>query len=226
MTTKKAYEYQKQIFYNEPNRGRQLKSYAETKKYADKVNEGIKFKNEVLEYFQSKNDLAHLTQFFIYEGEYQKALEIAKKIQLDKYSGDYYNPVMVCAYFFTYAALKDEESLKLNKNISNLFKKMKTTISANTPYLPLMESVEGKSFSNDQKELFLLEAINFYKKIFNHIVISKYRDQYDTAATYCGILKEIYAYLGKSDEFNRYYANLLETYHRFRALIPELKKII
>lgn len=184
------------------------------------------FKDDVIKYFQDKNDLAHLTQLFLYEGDYQKALEIAQNIQLDGYTGDYYDPVKVCAYFFTYATFMNEESLPFRKNIRDLFEEMKATNYANAPYTTLMESVEGKNFSENQKELFLEQAIDFYNKMFNHIVSNKFRDEYGKAATYCAIIKEIYDYLGKSKDFNRYYSTILERYHRFRALIAELKKKI
>jgi hypothetical protein len=38
------------------------------------------------------------------------------------------------------------------------------------------------------------------------------------------VLREIYAHQGRRAEFDRWYAELMETYHRFRALKDEFRR--
>ena len=38
------------------------------------------------------------------------------------------------------------------------------------------------------------------------------------AAGYVAVLHKVYAHRGRGDEFDRWYAELVQTYHRFHAL--------
>ena len=210
----KSYEYQKGIYYYKPNTGRSLKLYAETREYAQRINSEEKFKNE---------DAACLAQVLLYEGYYDESLKVAKNFNFN-HSGGAYNPVKVCAYFFTYIGMKD---VNPRKSIKSLFNKMKTEEYANTPYKPLMSSITDKKFSKqEQTGEFLYGAILCYRKMIDNIAENKYRSEYGLAAIYTGIIKEIYGHLGKENEFKKYYGNLLEKYRRFHALKEELNKVM
>ena len=50
------------------------------------------------------------------------------------------------------------------------------------------------------------------------------RGNYAVAAGYAAVLREIYAHQDRSDEFDRWYAELMETYRRFRALKDEFRR--
>jgi hypothetical protein len=75
----------------------------------------------------------------------------------------------------------------------------------------------------DQDEA-LVRAVECYRRLMQARIDARGRDNYAVAAGYAAVLREIYAHQGRGSEFDRWYAELMQTYHRFHALKDEFRR--
>ncbi len=78
----------------------------------------------------------------------------------------------------------------------------------------------------DKKEYLLSNAIEILKIMVQFHIDAATRSRYRRAAYYCIVIKDVYTYLGKNNEFHVYYGKVLQENSRKTALKDEFKRKI
>lgn len=100
-----------------------------------------------------------------------------------------------------------------------------------------IESIEGNKIpgivdmvkfpeDSETKEYLLSNAVRILKIMVQFHIDATTRSRYQRAAYYCAVIKDIYTYTGKKNEFIDYYGDIIRENNRRPALKDEMKKKI
>jgi len=97
-------------------------------------------------------------------------------------------------------------------------------LGSNTPQAVFLRSLAPAPFSGTARDEALNRAIECYRRLMQARIDARGRDNYAVAAGHAAVVRGIYAHQDRSAEFDRWYAELMETYRRFRALKDEFRR--
>jgi uncharacterized Zn finger protein len=97
-------------------------------------------------------------------------------------------------------------------------------LAADTPQATFLRDLKPAPFDGAARLQALTQAVECYRRLAQTHIDGRDRLNYAAAAGYAAVLREIYTRQGRRAEFDRWYAELMETYRRFRALKDEFQR--
>ncbi|MDS0525916.1 hypothetical protein NNC19_09525 [Clostridium sp. SHJSY1] len=190
------------------------KLYIRTRTFAEKTNNLDEFIRKTINFLKSKRVYYYpniLSYVLSHEGLIKELLEF-----LNNQKGYEHSDKKYISKALIYRALHNE---KLNlDNIKDYI---------NTIQLEKLDGVIDlveleEDFSN--RAYYLESAVDILKEMVKFHIDAANRSRYQRAAYYCSVVKDILYYLGKREEFEEYYKDILSQNKRRPALQDEMKK--
>lgn len=203
----------KKLFHEDAN----YKNYKRARYFAKKVNTLESFVEDSEKQLRIMKEYGS-TWIFIkilsYEGKIDKLLKLVEKS--DEYDQYYY--LKYTCRSLLYRVFYDE---KLS------YENLKDFILKTDEYDA--EGIEDMLVSSEdinKKDFYIDEAIKILKGMVSFHIDAAKRSRYAKAAYYCSIIKEIFNFLNKQDEFKDYYDRIIRENNRRPALKDEMRKKI
>ncbi|MBV7276882.1 hypothetical protein I6U48_28855 [Clostridium sp. PL3] len=208
-----AFEVAKKLFYNNPS----YDYYKKARVLANKIDALDIFVNEAIKIISTKkryNVESVLIRIFSYEGLIEELIE---SVEIS-YGGSRYEYLKYGLKALVYRGLKDE-NIEL-EDLRDFIENIKLCEDEG------ITDIENSSEDFNKRDLYLSSAGSMLKGMISLHIDAAKRTRYEKAAYYCGVLKDIYTFLEREEEFNTYYDNIMNLNRRRTALKDEMKKRI
>ncbi|AJA49174.1 hypothetical protein CPAST_c31080 [Clostridium pasteurianum DSM 525 = ATCC 6013] len=208
-----AFYAAKNLFYEDSN----YENYKRARYFAEKVNNLeslMKDSEKHLKTMKSYNYKWIFIKILSYEGKIDKLLKLVEKAkEYDQY------------YYFKYICRSLLYRVFYDKKFS--FETLNDFVFKVDEYDA--EGIEDMLLSSEdinRKDSYIDEAVKILKEMVSFHIDAAKRSRYAKAAYYCSIIKEIFNFLSKEDEFKDYYDRIIRENNRRPALKDEMRKKI
>jgi len=191
--------------------------YKRARFFAEKLGDVDNFVNNIEKYLLSHNGYytaETLIRILSFEGRTEKLVDTALKSK--GYS--HYSYLKYTSKSLIYRALGHEST-----NLPNLNEYIQSIEQDKIDGIVDMVTLPEDA---DKKEGYLNTGIEILKLMVQFHIDAAKRSRYQRAAYYCSMIKDIYSYLNRENEFANYYSGILYENNRRPALKDEMKRRI